>query len=115
MLAGPTKDLESAPEQPNQVRPLLEEHHDKIRTLLEKDQISNVLTVSKGLTGNCRQVPLTPFPSYSYRPGCPHLVAILASHRETAQHVLSINLELGVEITVQSTGDHHETNHAGKR
>jgi len=35
-LASLTKDLELTPEQ-QQVRPLLEEHHDKIQTLLDKN------------------------------------------------------------------------------
>jgi periplasmic protein CpxP/Spy len=34
-LARLTKDLELTPEQQRQVRPLLQEHHDKIQTLLE--------------------------------------------------------------------------------
>jgi len=32
-----TKDLELTPEQQHQVRPLLEEHHDKIQALLDKN------------------------------------------------------------------------------
>jgi periplasmic protein CpxP/Spy len=36
-LASLTKDLELTPEQQQQVRPLLEEHHDKIQTLLDKN------------------------------------------------------------------------------
>ena len=32
-----TKDLELTPEQKQQVRPLLEEHHDRIQTLLDKN------------------------------------------------------------------------------
>ena len=32
-----TKDLELTPEQQQQVRPLLEEHHDRIRALLDKN------------------------------------------------------------------------------
>jgi ribosome recycling factor len=32
-----TKDLELTPEQQKQVRPLLEEHHDKIQALLDKN------------------------------------------------------------------------------
>jgi hypothetical protein len=36
-LASLTKDLELTPEQQPQVRPLLEEHHDKIQTLLDKN------------------------------------------------------------------------------
>jgi hypothetical protein len=36
-LASLTKDLELTPKQQQQVRPLLEEHHDKIRTLLDKN------------------------------------------------------------------------------
>jgi hypothetical protein len=32
-----TKDLELTPEQQQQVRPLLEEHHDKIQALLDKN------------------------------------------------------------------------------
>jgi hypothetical protein len=35
-LARLTKDLELTPEQQQQVRPLLEEHHDKIQVLLDK-------------------------------------------------------------------------------
>ena len=35
-LAQLTKDLELTPEQQKQVRPLLEEHHDKIQALLDK-------------------------------------------------------------------------------
>ncbi len=35
-LARLTKDLELTPEQKQQVRPLLEEHHDRIQALLEK-------------------------------------------------------------------------------
>ena len=34
-LAHLTKDLELTPEQQQQVRPLLQEHHDKIQTLLD--------------------------------------------------------------------------------
>jgi Spy/CpxP family protein refolding chaperone len=36
-LASLTKDLELTPEQQQQVRPLLEEHHDKIQALLDKN------------------------------------------------------------------------------
>jgi hypothetical protein len=36
-LASLTKDLELTPEQQQQVRPLLEQHHDKIQTLLDKN------------------------------------------------------------------------------
>jgi predicted HTH transcriptional regulator len=36
-LASLTKDLELTPEQQQQVRPLLEEHHDKIQTLLDQN------------------------------------------------------------------------------
>ena len=36
-LARLTKDLELAPEQQQQVRPLLEEHHDRIQALLDKN------------------------------------------------------------------------------
>lgn len=36
-LARLTKDLELTPEQQKQVRPLLEEHHDKIQELLNKN------------------------------------------------------------------------------
>jgi hypothetical protein len=36
-LARLTKDLELTPEQKQQVRPLLEEHHDRIQTLLDKN------------------------------------------------------------------------------
>jgi len=36
-LARLTKDLELTPEQKQQVRPLLEEHHDRIQALLEKN------------------------------------------------------------------------------
>ena len=36
-LAHLTKDLELTPEQQQQVRPLLEEHHDKIQALLDKN------------------------------------------------------------------------------
>jgi len=36
-LARLTKDLELTPEQQQQVRPLLEEHHDKIQVLLDKN------------------------------------------------------------------------------
>jgi len=36
-LAQLTKDLELTPEQQKQVRPLLEEHHDRIQTLLDKN------------------------------------------------------------------------------
>jgi ribosome recycling factor len=36
-LAHLTKDLELTPEQQQQVRPLLQEHHDKIQALLDKD------------------------------------------------------------------------------
>jgi periplasmic protein CpxP/Spy len=36
-LARLTKDLELTPEQQKQVRPLLEEHHDKIQALLDKN------------------------------------------------------------------------------
>ena len=32
-----TRDLELTPEQQHQVRPLLEEHHDRIQTLLDKN------------------------------------------------------------------------------
>ncbi len=35
-LARLTKDLELTPEQQHQVRPLLQEHHDRIQTLLDK-------------------------------------------------------------------------------
>ena len=36
-LARLTKDLELTPEQQQQVRPLLEEHHDKIQALLDRN------------------------------------------------------------------------------
>ncbi len=36
-LASLTKDLELTPEQQKQVRPLLQEHHDKIQALLDKN------------------------------------------------------------------------------
>lgn len=36
-LARLTKDLELTPEQQRQVRPLLQDHHDKIQTLLDKN------------------------------------------------------------------------------
>jgi len=36
-LAQLTKDLELTPEQRHQVRPLLEEHHDRIQALLDKN------------------------------------------------------------------------------
>ena len=36
-LARLTKDLELTPEQQKQVRPLLQEHHDKIQALLDKN------------------------------------------------------------------------------
>ncbi|MGD0646685.1 MAG: hypothetical protein ABR971_01745 [Acidobacteriaceae bacterium] len=36
-LAHLTKDLELTPEQQQQVRPLLQEHHDKIQALLDKN------------------------------------------------------------------------------
>jgi predicted HTH transcriptional regulator len=36
-LAHLTKDLELTPEQQRQVRPLLNEHHDKIQALLDKN------------------------------------------------------------------------------
>ena len=36
-LARLTKDLELTPEQKQQVRPLLEEHHDRIQTLVDKN------------------------------------------------------------------------------
>ena len=36
-LASLTKDLELTPKQQQQVRPLLQEHHDKIQTLLDKN------------------------------------------------------------------------------
>ena len=36
-LARLTKDLELTPEQQHQVRPLLQEHHDRIQTLLDKN------------------------------------------------------------------------------
>jgi Spy/CpxP family protein refolding chaperone len=36
-LARLTKDLELTPEQEQQVRPLLQEHHDKIQALLDKN------------------------------------------------------------------------------
>jgi hypothetical protein len=36
-LARLTKDLELTPEQQQQVKPLLQEHHDKIQALLDKD------------------------------------------------------------------------------
>lgn len=36
-LAELTKDLELTPEQQQQVRPLLQEHHDKIQALLDKN------------------------------------------------------------------------------
>src|SRR5208282_4905246 len=36
-LARLTKDLELTPEQQHQVRPLLEEHHEKIQALLDKN------------------------------------------------------------------------------
>jgi hypothetical protein len=36
-LAQLTKDLELTPRQQEQVRPLLEEHHDKIQALLDKN------------------------------------------------------------------------------
>jgi Spy/CpxP family protein refolding chaperone len=36
-LARLTKDLELTPEQQQQVRPILQEHHDKIQALLDKN------------------------------------------------------------------------------
>jgi periplasmic protein CpxP/Spy len=36
-LARLTKDLQLTPEQQRQVRPLLQEHHDRIQTLLDKN------------------------------------------------------------------------------
>jgi periplasmic protein CpxP/Spy len=36
-LASLTKDLELTPEQQRQVRPMLQEHHDKIQALLDKN------------------------------------------------------------------------------
>jgi protein CpxP len=36
-LARLTKDLELTPEQQHQVRPLLEDHHDRIQSLLDKN------------------------------------------------------------------------------
>jgi hypothetical protein len=36
-LASLTKDLELTPEQQQQVRPLLDEHHDRIQALLDKN------------------------------------------------------------------------------
>jgi hypothetical protein len=36
-LARLTKDLELTPQQPQQVRPLLDEHHDRIQALLDKN------------------------------------------------------------------------------
>src|SRR5258708_37268236 len=36
-LSHLTKDLELTPEQQQQVRPLLEEHHDRIQALLDKN------------------------------------------------------------------------------
>jgi DNA anti-recombination protein RmuC len=36
-LASLTKDLELTPEQQRQVRPLLQQHHDKIQALLDKN------------------------------------------------------------------------------
>jgi protein CpxP len=36
-LARLTKDLELTPQQQQQVRPLLQEHHDRIQTLLDKN------------------------------------------------------------------------------
>jgi Spy/CpxP family protein refolding chaperone len=36
-LARLTKDLELTPEQQQQIRPVLEEHHDKIQALLDKN------------------------------------------------------------------------------
>ena len=40
-LARLTKDLELTPKQQQQVRPLLEEHHDKIQALLDKNPTSS--------------------------------------------------------------------------
>src|SRR6202166_4552564 len=40
-LAHLTKDLELTPEQQQQVRPLLEEHHDRIQALLDKNPSSS--------------------------------------------------------------------------
>jgi Spy/CpxP family protein refolding chaperone len=40
-LARLTKDLELTPEQQEQVRPLLQEHHDKIQALLNKNPNSS--------------------------------------------------------------------------
>ena len=37
-LARLTKDLELTPEQQRQVKPLLQQHHDKIQALLDKNQ-----------------------------------------------------------------------------
>jgi hypothetical protein len=36
-LAHPTKDLEPTPQQQQRVRPLLDEHHDRIQALLDKN------------------------------------------------------------------------------
>ena len=40
-LARLTKDLELTPEQKQQVRPLLEEHHDRIQALLDKNSTAS--------------------------------------------------------------------------
>ena len=40
-LARLTKDLELTPEQQKQIRPLLDEHHDKIQALLDKNPKSS--------------------------------------------------------------------------
>jgi Spy/CpxP family protein refolding chaperone len=40
-LARLIEDLELTPEQQQQIRPLLEEHHDKIQTLLDKNPTSS--------------------------------------------------------------------------
>jgi hypothetical protein len=36
-VTGKTKDLELTPQQQQQVRPLLDEHHDRIQALLDKN------------------------------------------------------------------------------
>jgi hypothetical protein len=40
---------------------------------------------------------------------------MLGCPRETAQRVLSIHVEVEIEIAVNVRAVHHETNHAGKR
>ncbi len=84
-LARLTKDLELTPEQQQQVRPLLQEHHDKIQVLLDKN------------------------PNASRQELGPQIHAISdETHREI--HALLTDRQKGLEKAMQQREDNGEEN-----